>query len=235
MKLILTVTIVLLNIWMVKGQHDSEFIKSHSGIHRVIVSEVLQTKSYTYLLVKDADKLQWLAVPKIDAKVGEVYFYQGGNEMKDFKSSSLNRTFESVLFLGGIVNADPNNDQQPDSSISIKSKPGGTKIDLSLKPSADGISIAELYAEKENYSGKIVRIRGQVTQFSSSIMGKNWIHIQDGTEFEGVFDLVATSDEVINEGEIAVFEGKIILDKDFGFGYFYKVIMEDAQITVEQD
>ena len=60
-------------------------------------------------------------------------------------------------------------------------------------------------------------------------MGKNWIHIQDGTEFEDGFDLTVTTSGTATMGEIVTFEGKISLDKDFGYGYSYAVLMEDAK------
>ena len=60
-------------------------------------------------------------------------------------------------------------------------------------------------------------------------MGKNWVHIQDGTEFEGGFDLTITKDKQASVGETITFEGKIVLDKDFGYGYFYNVLMEDGK------
>jgi len=62
-------------------------------------------------------------------------------------------------------------------------------------------------------------------------MDKNWIHLQDGTEHDGKFDLTVTSDITADTGEVYTFEGTIALDKDFGFGYFYEIIMEDAVIT----
>jgi hypothetical protein len=62
-------------------------------------------------------------------------------------------------------------------------------------------------------------------------MGKNWVHIQDGTQFEGAFDLTITTDIQVPVDEINTFEGKIILDKDFGYGYFYSVLMEESKIA----
>jgi hypothetical protein len=234
MKITLTGIFLLLNFIFVMGQHDKQFIESHSGIHRVVVKEVLQTASYTYLLVEEADTSQWLAVPKINAQVGEEYFYQGGNIMKDFRSATLNRTFDSVLFLGGIVNANPNKSRPSHTLITEKSMRTETKIDLEIRPQENEISIKELFANREKYADKIIRIRAQVTQFSDSIMGKNWIHMQDGSDYNGAFDLVATSEEFISVGEIAVFEGKILLNKDFGFGYFYEILMEETQIEKPQ-
>ena len=60
-------------------------------------------------------------------------------------------------------------------------------------------------------------------------MGKNWVHIQDGSEFEGGFDLTVTTDKPTSVGETITFEGKVILDKDFGYGYYYSVLMEDGK------
>ncbi|MCK9207096.1 MAG: hypothetical protein M0P66_08300, partial [Salinivirgaceae bacterium] len=57
----------------------------------------------------------------------------------------------------------------------------------------------------------------------------NWFHIQDGTENNGQFDLTITSvAEDVEIGDQLVFQGTITLDKDFGAGYAYDVILEDA-------
>jgi hypothetical protein len=75
-----------------------------------------------------------------------------------------------------------------------------------------------------------VKITGRVTKYNPSIMGKNWVHLQDGSEFEGGYDLTVTTDTVVEVGETVTFEGKIALDKDFGYGYFYSVLLEEGKI-----
>jgi hypothetical protein len=60
-------------------------------------------------------------------------------------------------------------------------------------------------------------------------MGKNWVHIQDGSEFQGGFDLTITTDKKVSLDDTVTFEGKIVLDKDFGYGYFYNVLMEEGK------
>jgi len=100
-----------------------------------------------------------------------------------------------------------------------------------IKPVEGGITIAELFANRDNYANKVLIMRGKVTKFNSNIMGKNWIHIQDGTEYSGENDLTITSDMEVKVDDIVAFEGKITLDKDIGPGYFYKIIMEDAKIV----
>ena len=59
-------------------------------------------------------------------------------------------------------------------------------------------------------------------------MNRNWLHIQDGSE-EGL-DLTVTTEENIALGAIVSLEGVITLDKDFGAGYRYDIIMEKAML-----
>ncbi|MCF6169592.1 MAG: hypothetical protein L3J31_06830 [Bacteroidales bacterium] len=228
MRLIFTFIAVLMFMSQSIGQNDGQFNRNHTGIHKVLLLEVLQTNSYTYLLVEENDSSQWLAVPKMVAETGETYYYQGGNEMRDFKSTTLNRTFESVIFLGGVVKAKSMGNKKSDAP---SSKVKSDKIEVSVSPVEGSITIAELFSDKEKYAGKRVQIKGKVAQFSSGIMGKNWIHLQDGTDFEGKFDLVATTNMDAEVGDVVILEGKITLDKDFGYGYFYEVIMEESKIV----
>jgi hypothetical protein len=94
-----------------------------------------------------------------------------------------------------------------------------------------GFTIAEVYARKADLAGKKVKIRGQVVKVSSGIMGKNWIHIQDGTKEGDHFDLTITTAEIVIAGDVASFEGTLAVNKDFGAGYFYSVIVEDATVV----
>ena len=109
-------------------------------------------------------------------------------------------------------------------------KPQIEKQDVKVSPASGGITIGTLYAKKADYSGKMVKIKGKVVKFSPEIMGKNWIHIQDGTETMGDFDLTVTTMANVKVGDVITIEGKVALDKDFGAGYFYKVIVEDASV-----
>ena len=69
------------------------------NIHKIEAIEVLQTTNYTYVLGREDGKDQWVAAPKMVATVGEFYYYQGEMEMRDFKSTELDKTIESILFL----------------------------------------------------------------------------------------------------------------------------------------
>jgi len=204
--------------------------QSESSVHEVLVKEVLQVSGYSYLRVTQNNKELWLATPPVEAKEGETWYYEGGFEMVDFKSKELDRTFPSILFLDAISNApiDKTAGGELVSPGAAMVKSG--KKEISITPAAGAITIAELFSNKENYKEKTVRVTAEVTKFSPEIMNTNWIHLQDGTESEGNFDLTVTSSETLNVGDIVVLEGKITLDKDLGYGYFYEVLMEDAKI-----
>ncbi|MDR2887128.1 MAG: hypothetical protein LBV26_03855 [Bacteroidales bacterium] len=110
-------------------------------------------------------------------------------------------------------------------------KPVINKIDVKIAPCADCITIEKIIANKKDLAGKTVSVKGMVTKVNEGIMDKNWIHIQDGTESEGIFDFTVTSNQTIKNGDSAIFKGTIAVEKDFGFGYSYDIIMENAQIT----
>jgi hypothetical protein len=109
-----------------------------------------------------------------------------------------------------------------------------TDVDLSgITPAAGGQTVADIYSKKAELGGKPVKVRGKVVKFSPQIMGKNWIHIQDGTGDAGANDLTVTTDVTANTGDTVLISGTLSLDKDFGYGYAYGVIVEDAEVTVE--
>lgn len=199
-------------------------------VHLAVVQEVLQTSNYTYLYVKSDTSLQWLAVPSMTIKVGDTCYFKGGLVMPDFKSKELNKTFDNVIFMES-VGKTPEGATKPASGIpehGAKTKPG--KLEVVIEPAPDGISIAELFKNKANYDGKVVKIKGQVVKFKPAIMGKNWVHLQDGSSFGDKFDLTATLNTTLKVGDIVTIESKVTLNKDFGSGYFFEVILEDAVV-----
>ncbi len=205
-------------------------------VHTVVVKEVLQTSGYTYLRVKEGRKEEWLAVVKIRATVGQTFTFDDAAEMSNFTSKELKRTFKNIYFLAKlkpVSNFDNKESELKDVHISV-SKSDSKEDKIYKKTLSDTlkveISIASLLENKKLYSGKKIIIKGKVTKFSASIMNKNWIHIQDGTSFSGKKDLTITSTQEVKIGDNIRAEGTITLDKDFGSGYFFDVIMEDAEL-----
>ena len=96
-----------------------------------------------------------------------------------------------------------------------------------------GARIAELYARKKELAGKEVIVRGKVTKFTPNVMGKNWIHMMDGTGSEGTNDLTVTTATAVQVGDVVLVRGVMNVDRDFGMGYAYEILVEDAEVTVE--
>ena len=122
----------------------------------------------------------------------------------------------------------PIGDSKPQKSTSTE-----VKIE-NIKKVKGGYIVSELFSKKSQLSGKKVRVRGKVVKFNSKIMGKNWIHLRDGSGKDGTNDLTITTQASVNVGKTVIAEGKMVYNKDFGSGYKYEVIMEEAKFTVEK-
>lgn len=207
---------------------SKEINENVSSSHVVTLSEIIQTSSYSYVKLKEGSKEYWAALPTFDGKIGQTYYYNQGMEMKDFKSKELNRTFSSIWFIEGLADK-PIAAQNPHTITTTGRQIVNRVPNITVKPAEGGITISKLMAEKSLYANKKVIICGQVVKFSPEIMNKNWVHLQDGTEAAGGYDLVVTTNEVVKPGDEVTFEGVIATDKDFGYGYKYDVIMEDAK------
>lgn len=194
-----------------------------TAVHTVTVEEVVQVSSYSYLRVTEGEKDYWMAVTKGNFEVGQVLTYDRAMEMKGFHSNELDRTFDSIFFvdqLGQKLGA---------GTMTQPQKPVIEKENLKIEQPAGAVSISQLFSNVNSYNGKTVKIRGKVSKINTGIMGKNWIHIQDGTSSGENFDLTITTNDIANTGDIVTFEGKISVNKDFGYGYSYKLIMEEAK------
>jgi hypothetical protein len=67
------------------------------------VAETMNSGGYTYVSLENNGKKTWVAIPETKVKVGQALTCQPGMEMKNFTSKTLNRTFESIMFSGGIL------------------------------------------------------------------------------------------------------------------------------------
>lgn len=233
MKVFLLVSFVFL-LLSCQSNQNKQSAQLPAGVHRIVVKEVIQTNNYTYLRVDENNAEKWLAVGKMEADKGETYYYTGGFEMKNFESKELGKTFESIYFLESVSSSPEIMVKEQAKEPHSTGKLNVEKQDISIKPAEGGITIAELFANKESYTGKTVKISGQVTKYNAAIMKKNWIHIQDGSEYSGKFDLTATTEMETAEGEIITIEGTVALNKDFGYGYSYDVLLEDCKLLINQ-
>jgi len=203
----------------------------------VSVLEVEQVEKYTYLLVEDKKGEYWIAAPSMQASPGERYTYQGGMQMEDFYSEELGRTFEKVLFVEGLFPEGVSHDHdhgmghgmpQDGEELTPGSRVKAEKADVVIGHIEGTTSIAQLFENPEAYAGKPVRVTGEVTKFNPAIMERNWVHLQDGSEYEGKFDLTATTVESFVVGDLVTVEGILAINQDFGYGYTYEILLEKA-------
>lgn len=198
--------------------------------HKIVPNEVVNGGSYTYLYVEDSGTNYWMAIPSTEVKVGETYYYNGGMVMKDFESKQLNKTFDLITFVDGI-RITPEIKSAKQKNPHTNTNPSTDTLgDLKITLPENGISLAELFSKKESFSKKSIIVKGKVVKVNNGILDKNWIHIVDGTQFENKKSLTVTTTEMVKVGDTVTFKGIVTLDKDFGKGYVYPILLEEGEL-----
>ncbi|MDP2721629.1 MAG: GW dipeptide domain-containing protein [Bacteroidales bacterium] len=224
---------------------DSTATQTNWG-HTVKVADVIQTTNYTYLEVAENGSKYWMAIPKSDIAIGKVVYYNSGLPMTNFESKELKRTFDKVLFVQ-VISDDPAGDGQMAKMTPAVSQPanmsseervasnksGGEKKKIEVDPLPGGMTLADVINKRSALAGKEITVKGVVTKYNAGIMNRNWLHIQDGTETGGYFDMTITTNDEAKVGDIVVFKGTLNVNKDFGAGYTYEYIIEDATLQKE--
>ena len=207
------------------------------------VTETMDTAGYTYIKVDTGSEQVWVASPEFTVKIGDPVIVGQSLPMPNYHSNTLNRDFELVYFASNVAAAGQDiqlNENSPHASPHAgvngehsKPKPVQADIDMSsLTPLEGGKTIAQVYAEQDQLAGQEISIRAKVVKFSPNIMKTNWIHIQDGSE--GNKDLTITS--LISAGidDTVVVKGILEQNQDFGYGYKYDLIIQNAEVTIEE-
>lgn len=244
----------------------AQSIPGQSGI-KGTVAETMDAAGYTYVKLDTADGPLWAAMPQSQVEVGQEITLSGGMEMQNFEAKTLGRTFDSIIFSGGIVKeqdgsagpsgaamsnraalppghesfADAMKNEASMETVQPMNETGGSEAAMApaeevIVEKAEGenaFTIVELHEKNKELDKQDVVVRGKVVKVSPMIMGKNWIHLQDGTGDPAVktHDLVVTTPTAQPEvGSVIIVEGKVSADRDFGAGYKYDVIIEDAEV-----
>jgi hydrogenase maturation factor len=71
------------------------------------VVETMNASGYTYVCVESGGQKQWAAVPATEVKVGDSVEVAPGMVMHNFNSKALKRTFDSIVFSGGLAKPKP--------------------------------------------------------------------------------------------------------------------------------
>ncbi len=203
------------------------------------VTETVDAAGYTYVQVDTGTETFWAAAPQFAVAVGDDVVVPEGMPMPDYHSKTLDRKFDMVYFVPTVLvggaeslsgEAPGDQPQMTGSKTTVET----TDVDLSGITAAEGgQTVADVFTKKAELAGKPVKIRGKVVKFTPEIMGKNWIHLQDGTGDAGSNDLTITTSAAAQKGDTVTVSGVLAVDKDFGYGYAYDVIIEDAEVTVE--
>lgn len=193
------------------------FVPGPPGSVQGTVKESLSAASYSYLRLSTDGGDLWVAVPNTEIPVGKRVTLLDPLEMRNFESQALGRTFERVLFgtlMGETGQERPTKAPEPAKAV----EPG---------------SIAAIYADRASWKEQRVSVRGEVVKFTPDVMDRNWVHLRDGSgsEEEKNNDLTFTTSDRVSVGATVTMTGILRLEKDFGAGYSYPLIVEEARVA----
>lgn len=195
------------------------------------VLETMDASNYTYVRVKTATGDIWAATSTFKVAVGDTVVVPLENPMANFHSQSLKRDFPVIYFTSRITRPGEAGENTPTGAASVAA---GTGQMIEKIPGASGgVTVASIVTDRKAMSGKTVTVRGKVVKYNGGILGLNWLHVQDGSGAvkDGSNDITVTSTAVAAVGDIVTITGTVVLDKDFGAGYSYAVLLQNATIT----
>ena len=193
------------------------------------IAEKMDSGGYTYVLVDTGSEQVWAATREVSGVVGDAVVIETPLPMPNWHSKTLDRTFELVYFADSIHAPGelPAGHGSPEPPSSTSVDPSG------IAKAEGGVTVEEIFRKRQDLIGTEITVRGKVVKYSENILGKNWLHIQDGTGAAGTNDLTITTNASVTVGNVVLVRGKLGADRDFGAGYAYELIIEDAAVTVE--
>ena len=204
----------------------SALFAAQGDVFEGVVSESLNGGGYTYMQIEDASKNKhWVAVTGVAIEKGTEVRLTEEMRTEKFESKSLNRTFDSIIFASNLQYRTkvPESGNLALINEVVKESPYKQK---------DTLSVKEAIEKRVSLKDKTIAVRGKVVKASANILERNWVHIQDGTsDGAEVGRIVFTSKELPKVGDIVTARGVVRVDKNFGSGYVYKIIVEDATFT----
>lgn len=207
------------------------------------VLETMNASNYTYVRVKTDAGDVWAATGEFKVAVGDRLTLALEMPMQNFHSETLNRDFPLIYFTTRIGREGEPLPAMPammsahggSAGPSAAASPQAAQVTEPIQPAPGGTTVAAIWADRKSLAGKTVTVRGKVVKFNGGILGRNWIHLQDGTGVaaDGTNDLLVTSDAAAKVGDVITVTGTVAVDKDFTAGYAYAVMIEGGKIEVK--
>ena len=198
------------------------------------VLEVLDAESFVYLRLQTKDGETWAVVAKAPVKKGTEVTVDNATAMTNFESNKLNRKFHHIFFgyiaMSGTGTAAGGDLATMHAGVA-KAADGGD-IKVAKASGSNARTVAEIVTRKADLKDKAVEVRGKVVKFTGGVLGKNWIHLRDGSgsASDGTNDVLVTTKDEVSIGDVVLVKGVVHLDRDFGSGYAYQVLIEDASV-----
>lgn len=212
--------------------HSESLVNNVEAQHTGTVVESKNVVGYTYVKVNENGNMYWVAGPETTLVNGEKISFKEQMVLKNFKSKALNRSFDSLIFATALVSGNIKKNDFDSCASSTKQVTAQTEQKISVAKISDGYTVEELYSKKESLRNKTVKVNAKVVKVSKNIMKKDWIHIQDGTGGKSTNDLVVTAtNSTVSVGDIVTIEAVANIDVDFGYGYFFPLILQEAKFT----
>ncbi|MBT8323379.1 MAG: hypothetical protein KJO94_07870 [Eudoraea sp.] len=199
-------------------------------VHQIKVQEVHPSSKYLYLRVQEGDRSYWMATGPMNVEVGDVYYYNEALVKTNFESKEIQKVFDTLYLVTQLIPESQGDALKPKDKIAPPPKQGETEEKTGGFHSnqdsriAKQISIGNLLEDPGALEGKLVQVTGTCTKINSGILGRNWIHLKDDSVKDR--DIVITSQEKVAPGDIVTFRAEVAIDKDFGAGYTYEVLLE---------
>ena len=197
------------------------------------VVETMDAATYTYALIDTGAAKAWVAAPQFIVKVGDTLAVADAMPMNQYRSKTLNRTFEVVYFSGNVrVNGKPALAPTVPATVAAAVAPKAANL-ANIPRAPNGQTVAEILEGKNKFSGQPIAVRARVVKYNAQILGKNWVHLRDGSGTEGTNDLTVTTSAEVKVGDLVLVTGKLTTNRDFGSGYTYAAIVENATVVVQ--
>lgn len=232
MKTLLAICMIVAATSVWAGENPAA--KPASAVVKGEVLEVKDVANYTYLRLKTKDGETWAAILNTPVKKGATVTIENFSVMHNFESKELKKTFPTILLgtLGGSGGSAPDAHIMGTAYPILSKKADAEDIHVPKATGANAQTVAEIMTKGAELKDKPVLVSGKVVKYNAGIMGKNWVHLRDGSgsAADNTNDILVTTLNEAKVGDVVTAKGIVRTDKDFGAGYSYKVLIEEATL-----